>query len=110
MQSNLISKQIIDAQNNFNYFFMVIIIKVFKLLSLLAVILLISQLINNIIINIITLILTFYIFYKIYSTIDIYKYILDDIQNTLTNTKFNYIIDFKVFKNNLLRKEVKYGK
>ena len=110
MQSNLINKQIIDAQNNFNYFFMVIITKIFKWLSLLAVILLISEIINNIIINIITLIFTFYIFYKIYITIDIYKYILDDIKTTLTDIKFNYIIDLKIFKNNLLRKEVKYGK
>ena len=110
MQNALISKQIRDAKDNFNYFFMSCIVKIIKSMLLLASILVLNVIFDNLIVYIITLLYTLYTLYKVYNIINMYKYILDDIKSTLYKEKFYYIIDTNKTKNNLFNGVVKYEK
>ena len=110
MQNSLINKQIRDAKDNFNYFFVAAIVKVIKCMLLLCSVLVLNILFDNLIVYIITLIYTLYTFYKIYNIVNMYKYILEDIKKTLYKEKFYYVIDTNKIKNNLFGKVVKYGK
>lgn len=96
------------AQDSFNYFFMIMLSKIFKVFVIFTCFLVINQIIDTLIINIITLILTIYTLFRIINIINYYKYLLNDIKNTFNNVQFTYIFDSDALKNNFIRREVKY--
>ncbi len=106
----MLNKQKNDAKNNFNYFFMSMIIKIFKCLVFLLSFLLINLIFDILVINIITLIFTIYTIFKIYGIVDEYNYILNDIRNTFNKEEFNFIIDYDYLKNNLFKGILNYEK
>lgn len=110
MKNSLLEKQIIDAKINFNYFFMTMIIKLFKVTTIFGCILLINQIFDILIINILSLIYSLITIYIIYRIIDNYNYILKDIKKTFAKEVFTYTIDTNTFKDQLFEKVVKYGK
>ena len=110
MHNSFLEGQKKNAQDNFNYFFMIMIVKVIKILIILACILLINQIFDTLVINIITLILTVCSILSIYKIVDDYNYILNDIRNTFKDIDFNFNIDINIIKNYLYKKVEKYGK
>lgn len=110
MKNSLLDKQIKEAKINFNYFFMVMIVKIIKQIILLTTILLINQVFDILIINIITLLFTICSIFIIYKIAEHYNYILNDIKNTFSTVDFTYIVDTYFIKESLLKKVVKYGK
>lgn len=110
MNKTFIDKQIIEAKENFNYFFMKMIVKILQSSFKLAIILLLYSIFNYTMVNIICLIYTIYTMYSIYNIINKYNDIMMDIKETLKYENICYEIDFNMISNNLFRGVVNYGK
>lgn len=107
---SLLDRQILKAKDNFNYFFMIMISKILRLLVILALILLISQIINITFIYQMVVILILLSFYKIFQIIKYYTYILEDIRSTLPHENIYYVIDFSLMKKIIFKKSENYGR
>jgi len=107
---NYLDKQIKDAKYNYNYFFIVLIFGILKILFKLAIMLLLSSIFNYVIINIIVLLYTFYSLYNIYYLCDYYFDIINDIKNTLGFSDLSFEIDFSLIHIKYLEGVLKYGK
>lgn len=103
-------KQKIEAKMNFNYFLIILIVKICKVILLLATILLIDQVFDTLIINIITLIFVITSFFIVYKIIGKYNYILNDIKNTFNSEDFYLTVNTDVINNKKINGVVKYGK
>ena len=110
MNKIYINNQIETAKYNYNYFIMKMIIRILQVCFKLSCILLISGIFNYTIINIIAIIYTIMSLFSIYDIVINYKYILDDIANTLGIKKFSFEIDLNVISNDLFKGMISYGK
>lgn len=110
MQNNYLNKQIDIARNNYNYFFMQMITKIFIVLLRLSIILLISGVFNYTIINIIAIVYTIISIYRIVFITSNYKYIIEDIKDTLGFKDLSFEIDLNFIRNNIFRGMLNYGK
>ena len=104
MNKIYINNQIETAKYNYNYFIMKMIIRILQVCFKLSCILLISGIFNYTIINIIMSL------FSIYDIVINYKYILEDIANTLGIKKFSFEIDLNVISNDLFKGMISYGK
>ena len=109
MDMSYVTNQLEEAKYNYNYFFMKMIIKVLQVCFKLSFILLLSSIFNYLIINIITIICTIISFVNIFDIIKKYKYIIDDIKNTL-DIDYLFELDFNVISSNLFKGIFNYGK
>ena len=109
MESNYLEQQIIDARNNYNYFFVKLIFKTIQVIFWLSIALLISSIFDFLIINIMTIVLTIYAFYKIFSIYRYYSKIIREIKETLNIDELIFEVDFSKIKTNLFKGELKYG-
>lgn len=110
MNKKHLERQLIEAKNNYNYFFMKMVIKVLQICFKLASILLISEIFNYTIINILAIIYTIISLFNIYDTISNYKFIIEDIKNTLKIKELSFEIDLNVISSNLFKGILNYGK
>ena len=110
MENTLLNRQIIDARNNLNYFFGIIIIKICKFIFKLSICLIINGFITLLPINIICLFYSIYSMYNICKEVDCYIYIIKDIENTLSLDSLYFTIDVNFLKNNFFNKRIDYGK
>jgi len=106
---NYFDKQIENAKNNYNYFFIKLLFCVLKIIFKLSIVLIISGIFDFIVINIMTICFTFYSLYEIYRLCTYYTNIINDIKKTL---EINFIleIDFTKIGNIFFGGLVKYGK
>ena len=122
MDRVFLNNQIEEAKYNYNYFFMQMIIKILRVCFKLSFVLLLSSIFNYLIINILAIICTIISFINIWSSLikkkmllniyDIirkYKYIIDDIKNTL-DIDYLFELDFNVISSNLFKGMFNYGK
>ena len=105
-----LDKQINDARNNYNYFFIKLIFLIFKNIFKLSVILLLSNVFNYTLINIIAIISTIYYSYNIISIINYYMNIIKDIKDTLGEDKLYFEIDLSLLYCNFFKGVIRYGK
>ena len=110
MRKGLLEQQINDARINFNYFFMTMIIKIFKVTIVLGCVLLINQIFDILLINIFSLIYTLITIYIMYKITNNYNYILQDIKRTLGEENLSFTIDKRMVKSELFGEIVRYGK
>lgn len=110
MKTLFFNNQIMMAKNNFNYFFMKMIVKIFQNIFKIASILLISQICNLLFVNILSILLIITTIYNIYEIVTNYSQILKDIKNTLPNENICYEIDLNTLSNNLFRIGERYGR
>ena len=103
-------RQIKDARDNYNYFFIKLIFSIFKVIFKLAILLILISFFDYTIINIIALIYTIYSFYGIYSIYNYYIDIINDIKNTLGYNDFVFEFDFNLINKNIFKGVLKYGK
>ncbi len=109
MDRVFLNNQIEEAKYNYNYFFMQMIIKILRVCFKLSFVLLLSSIFNYLIINILAIICTIISFINIYDIIRKYKYIIDDIKNTL-DIDYLFELDFNVISSNLFKGMFNYGK
>ena len=109
MNRVFLNNQIEEAKYNYNYFFMQMIIKILRVCFKLSFVLLLSSIFNYLIINILAIICTIISFINIYDIIRKYKYIIDDIKNTL-DIDYLFELDFNVISSNLFKGMFNYGK
>ncbi|MGM9876574.1 MAG: hypothetical protein ACI310_05030 [Bacilli bacterium] len=109
MNRVFLNNQIEEAKYNYNYFFMQMIIKILRVCFKLSFVLLLSSIFNYLIINILAIICTIISFINIYDIIRKYKYIIDDIKNTL-DIDYLFELDFNVISSNLFKGIFNYGK
>ena len=95
MDKTYLEEQLKIARENYNYFFMKMIVKVLQVCFKLASMLLISEIFNYTIINIIA---------------TNYKYIIEDIKKTLKIKEISFEIDLNVIGDNLFKGILNYGK
>jgi len=107
---NYLDKQVIDAKNNCNYFFVKLIFCVLKNLFKLSIILLISGIFNYTIISIVVLVYTIYSLYDTFNVCKYYFNIINDIKNTLGYNDFYFEIDFNLIHSDFFRGVIRYGK
>lgn len=107
---NYLEKQIKDAKDNYNYFFIKLISCIFKTIGKLSIVLLISSIFNYTIINIIALIYTIYSMYNLYFVWNYYFDFINSIKNTLGYNNFTFEIDLNMLHSDIFRGVVKYGK
>lgn len=110
MKSAFLNNQIINAKDNFNYFFMKLIAVILQNLLKISIVLLFNQIFNYLIINMLSIIIIVYFMYNIYNIIDNYSKILNDIKDTLPNENIFYEIDLNILADSLFKRKVKYGK
>lgn len=110
MRKGLLEQQINDARINFNYFFMTMIIKIFKVTIVLGCVLLINQIFDILLINIFSLIYTLITIYIMYKITNNYNYILQDIKRTLGEENLSFTIDKNMVRSELFGEIVRYGK
>lgn len=110
MNKSYFDKQVRLAYDNYNYFFMKMIVKILQISLKLACILLISGIFNYTFINIIALIYTIISIYSMYETICNYKYIIMDIKDTLGFENVSFEIDLNYISNNIFKGLLNYGK
>ena len=103
-------KQVKLAYDNYNYFFMKMIVKILQISLKLAIVLLISEIFNYTFVNVIALIYTIISIYSMYETICNYKYIIMDIKNTLGYDNISFEVDLNFISNNIFKGLVNYGK
>ena len=103
-------RQIKEAKDNYNYFFMKLIIDILKVLMKLSIILLITCILNYTIINILALIYTIYSLFIIGWLYKYYFNIINDIKDTLGYSKLSFEVDFNFINRGILRSVIKYGK
>lgn len=109
MNRVFLNNQIEEAKYNYNYFFMQMIIKILRVCFKLSFVLLLSSIFNYLIINILAIICTVISFINIFDIIKKYKYIVDDIKNTL-GIDYLFELDFNVISSNLFKGIFNYGK
>lgn len=109
MNKSFLHNQLEEAKYNYNYFFMKMIVKVLQTCIKLSFILLLSSIFNYLVINIMAIICTIISFVSIYNTINNYKYIINDIKNTL-NIDLSFELDLNTLSNNLFKGMITYGK
>ena len=109
MNRVFLNNQIEEAKYNYNYFFMQMIIKILRVCFKLSFVLLLSSIFNYLIINILAIICTVISFINIFDIIKKYKYIINDIKNTL-NIDYLFELDFNVISSNLFKGIFNYGK
>ncbi len=109
MNRVFLNNQIEEAKYNYNYFFMQMIIKILRVCFKLSFVLLLSSIFNYLIINILTIICTVISFINIFDIIKKYKYIINDIKNTL-GIDYLFELDFNVISSNLFKGIFNYGK
>ena len=109
MNRVFLNNQIEEAKYNYNYFFMQMIIKILRVCFKLSFVLLLSSIFNYLIINILAIICTVISFVNIFDIIKKYKYIIDDIKNTL-DIDYLFELDFNVISSNLFKGIFNYGK
>lgn len=109
MNRVFLNNQIEEAKYNYNYFFMQMIIKILRVCFKLSFVLLLSSIFNYLIINILAIICTIISFVNIFDIIKKYKYIIDDIKNTL-GIDYLFELDFNVISSNLFKGIFNYGK
>ena len=109
MNRVFLNNQIEEAKYNYNYFFMQMIIKILRVCFELSFVLLLSSIFNYLIINILAIICTIISFVNIFDIIKKYKYIIDDIKNTL-GIDYLFELDFNVISSNLFKGIFNYGK
>lgn len=107
---NYLDKQIIMAKNNYNYFFMKLLLSVLKIIFKLSIVLLISSIFNYLIINIIAIIYTIYSLFAVLYFSKYYIDIINDIKNTLGYNNYSFEIDFSLIDKNIFKGMLKYGK
>lgn len=107
---NYIEKQMRDAQNNYNYFFIKLIFSILKDIFKLSVVFVIGGFFSNFITNIFMLFFTIYIIYNIISICNYYIHIIKDIKNTIDLESYVFEIDFKLINFNIFRGVIKYGR
>lgn len=110
MKKGLLEQQINDARINFNYFFITMIIKIFKVTIVLGCVLLINQIFDILLINIFSLIYTLITIYIMYKITNNYNYILQDIKRTLGEENLSFTIDKNMVRSELFGEIVRYGK
>lgn len=110
MKNIFFNKQIKNAKDDYNYFFIKLISNIIRIIFKLAVMLLISNIFNNIFINIIALLYTLYSLSEIILIYNYYTNIISDIKNTLGYNEFCFEIDLNVLYYNLFKGKEKYGK
>lgn len=110
MNKSFFEKQKENAYNNYSYFIVKMIVRVLQICFKLSIVLIISEIFNYLTINIIALIYTIISIYSIYNIIDNYKYILNDIKNTLNLKKFTFEVDLSTISDNFFKGMVNYGK
>ena len=107
---SFLDKQIREAKDNYNYFFMRLFFSVLKIILKLLCVLLISGIFNYLFINIIALIYTIYSLYCLYDICNYYFNIICEIKETLRYNEFSFVIDFCLVNNSILKGILKYGK
>ena len=85
MNKSFFDKQVKLAYDNYNYFFMKMIVKILQISLKLATVLLISEIFN-------------------------YTYIIMDIKNTLGYDNISFEVDLNFISNNIFKGLVNYGK
>ena len=105
-----LGRQIKDAENNYNYFFVKLIFGILKIVFKLAIVLLISSIFDYTIINILALFYTIYAFCEIGFVCKYYFNIINDIKETLGYKDLCFEIDFKLGDFDVFKGVVKYGK
>lgn len=110
MKNVFLDRQINEAKENCNYFFIKLIFCVLKNISRLALLLLISSIFNYLVINIIALIYTFYSLFNIIYIFNYYTNVIKDINDTLGINEFSFEIDFGLVNGNIFKGVLKYGK
>lgn len=98
------------ARENFNYFFMKLISKTLNYLLKITLFLLVTEIFDYTIISIFCFIYVIYSIYSMYNVYSNYNSIMKDIKESIDGDEIYYEIDFHQLKNNLLGKEVNYGK
>ncbi len=107
---NYFDKQINDARDNYNYFFIRLIFEIFKIFFKLSIMLLISGIFNYIVINIIALLYAIYSMYNIGIIFKYYLNIINEIKNTMGFNNYVFEIDLNFISRNFFKGVVKYGK
>lgn len=107
---NYLDRQIKDAKNNYNYFFIKLIFSIFNVIFKLAILLILISFFDYTIINIIMLLFTFYSFYEVYRIFIYYSEIINDIRNTLGYNEFVFELDFDLISRSIFKGVLKYGK
>lgn len=110
MKKLYIENQLAEARYNYNYFFTKMIVKLLQVCIKLACVLLISEIFNYTIINIIAIVYTIFSLINIYMIITNYKYIIEDIKNTLGIEELVFEIDLNVISRDLFKGILNYGK
>ena len=103
---NCFDRQVKDAKNNYNYFFIKLIFSILMVVFKLFIVLLISTIFNLTFVTIIALI---YLCYSLYDIVCIFKYYLN-IKNTLGYDNFVFEIDLNLISRMFFKGMVKYGK
>lgn len=98
-----LDKQISEAKDNYNYFFIKLIFCIFKNIFKLSIILILSSVFNYTIINIIAIMFTIYYFYNSISIGKYYFNIIKEIKDTLVFDELYFEIDFNLLHNDLFR-------
>lgn len=107
---NFLDKQISNARENYNYFFIKLIFSILKNIFKFSIILILSNIFDYTIINIIAIICTLYYSYKIISISAYYLNIINDIKNTLGYEDYSFEINVELLSNYFFRGEIRYGK
>lgn len=107
---NYLDKQIFNAKENYNYFFVKLIFELFKILIKISFVLVLCSFFNNIFINIIAGIYLIYAIYFIYFVITYYFNIINDIKETLGYDNLFFEIDLRNLNGRMFMSVVKYGK
>lgn len=106
---NYFDKQMGEAKNNYNYFFMKLIISLFKIVLRITIGLFISSILDCIFIYIITLLFVIYSVVQIIFTYRYYLDIINDIKNTI-GCDLIFEIDFRNISYDIFKGVLKYGK
>lgn len=107
---NFLDKQINEARENYNYFFLKLIFLIFKNIFKLSTILFLCSIFNYTVINIIAIICTVYYFYSIISISKYYFNIIKDIKDTFGYEDFSFEINIDLLHNDIFNGEIKYGR
>lgn len=92
--------------DDYNYFFVKLIVKVIQNLFILSIMLIICSIINTTFIYILGLLCLLYIANNIYITYSKYTFIIQDIKETLNIKNLTFEIDLNMFSKNLFKELV----
>lgn len=105
-----LDKQISNARENYNYFFVKLIFSILKNIFKFSIILILSSIFNYTVINIITILCILYYGYKIIFMSVYYFNIIKDIKDTLGYKDFSFEINLDLLNNDIFKGEIKYGR